>query len=150
MSDKPPRYASWTAGKLPLPELLEMKRRGEKIVMVTAYDAPSGRLADAAGVDLILATSKHNTQYLLGGYRCLFFAQMDALGLSRYSPVVGYPRENPAQAFYVGQGYRYRVRTGSTEVWVHAPDRMDEGTTACIAVPRAALMLFPRDSTTLH
>jgi 3-methyl-2-oxobutanoate hydroxymethyltransferase len=31
-----------------------MKRRGEKIVMVTAYDAPSGRLADAAGVDLVL------------------------------------------------------------------------------------------------
>jgi len=54
MSDKPSRYASWTAGKLPLPELLEMKRRGEKIVMVTAYDAPAGRLADAAGVDLIL------------------------------------------------------------------------------------------------
>ena len=54
MTDKPQRYASWTAGKLPLPELLEMKRRGEKIVMVTAYDAPSARLADAAGVDLIL------------------------------------------------------------------------------------------------
>ncbi|HKI92204.1 MAG TPA: 3-methyl-2-oxobutanoate hydroxymethyltransferase [Gaiellaceae bacterium] len=54
MSDKLPRYASWTAGKLPLPELAELKRRGEKIVMVTAYDAPSGRLADAAGVDLIL------------------------------------------------------------------------------------------------
>jgi 3-methyl-2-oxobutanoate hydroxymethyltransferase len=54
MSAKPPRYASWTAGKLPLPELLEIKKRGEKIVMVTAYDAPSGRLADAAGVDLIL------------------------------------------------------------------------------------------------
>jgi len=31
-----------------------MKRRGDKIVMITAYDAPSGRLADAAGVDLIL------------------------------------------------------------------------------------------------
>jgi 3-methyl-2-oxobutanoate hydroxymethyltransferase len=54
VSDKPPRYASWTAGKVPLPELLELKRRREKIVMVTAYDAPSGRLADAAGVDLIL------------------------------------------------------------------------------------------------
>ena len=51
---KPQRYASWTAGKLPLPELREMKRRGEKIVMVTAYDAPGGRLADAAGIDLIL------------------------------------------------------------------------------------------------
>jgi 3-methyl-2-oxobutanoate hydroxymethyltransferase len=51
---KPQRYASWTAGKLPLPELAEMKRRGDKIVMVTAYDAPSGRLADTAGVDLVL------------------------------------------------------------------------------------------------
>ena len=54
MTEKPQRYASWTAGKVPLPELVEMKRRNEKIVMVTAYDAPSGRLADAAGVDLIL------------------------------------------------------------------------------------------------
>ncbi len=51
---KPPQYASWTHGKLPLPELIEMKRRGQKIVMVTAYDAPGGRLADAAGVDIIL------------------------------------------------------------------------------------------------
>ena len=54
MSETPKRYASWTAGKLPLPELAEMKRRGDRIVMVTAYDAPSGRLADAAGVDVIL------------------------------------------------------------------------------------------------
>jgi 3-methyl-2-oxobutanoate hydroxymethyltransferase len=41
-------------GKLTLPELVQMKRRGDRIVMVTAYDAPSGRLADAAGADLIL------------------------------------------------------------------------------------------------
>jgi 3-methyl-2-oxobutanoate hydroxymethyltransferase len=51
---KPPSYASWTHGKLPLTEIAEMKRRGQKIVMVTAYDAPGGRLADAAGVDIIL------------------------------------------------------------------------------------------------
>jgi 3-methyl-2-oxobutanoate hydroxymethyltransferase len=31
-----------------------MKRRGEKITVVTAYDAPSARLADAADVDMIL------------------------------------------------------------------------------------------------
>jgi len=31
-----------------------MKRRGQKIVMVTAYDAPGARLADEAGIDLIL------------------------------------------------------------------------------------------------
>jgi 3-methyl-2-oxobutanoate hydroxymethyltransferase len=51
---KPPSYASWTHGKLPLTEVAEMKGRGQKIVMVTAYDAPGGRLADAAGVDIIL------------------------------------------------------------------------------------------------
>ncbi len=42
------------AGKLPLPELVEMKRRGEKISVVTAYDAPAALLADRAGVELIL------------------------------------------------------------------------------------------------
>ncbi len=41
-------------GKLPITDLAAMKLRGEKIVMVTAYDAPSGRLADDAGIDLVL------------------------------------------------------------------------------------------------
>ena len=49
-----PAPATPAPGKLPLPELAEMKRRGEPIVMVTAYDAPGGRLADAAGVDVVL------------------------------------------------------------------------------------------------
>ncbi|HEY2938318.1 MAG TPA: 3-methyl-2-oxobutanoate hydroxymethyltransferase [Gaiellaceae bacterium] len=53
MTEKP-RYASWTHGKLPLTELAELKRRGQKIAMVTAYDFPSGRIADAAGVELVL------------------------------------------------------------------------------------------------
>jgi 3-methyl-2-oxobutanoate hydroxymethyltransferase len=43
-----------TAGKLPLTDLADMKSRRERIVMVTAYDYPSGRLADAAGVDIVL------------------------------------------------------------------------------------------------
>ena len=40
--------------KLPLTELAEMKRDGRPIVMVTAYDYPSGRLADAAGMEVVL------------------------------------------------------------------------------------------------
>ena len=43
-----------TDGKLPLTELGDMKSRGEPIVMVTAYDYPSGRIADAAGIDVVL------------------------------------------------------------------------------------------------
>src|SRR4029079_11721843 len=42
------------AGKLPLPELLAMKQRGDKIVMVTAYDAPGARFAEDAGIDIVL------------------------------------------------------------------------------------------------
>jgi 3-methyl-2-oxobutanoate hydroxymethyltransferase len=56
MSTRPrtPAPATPAPGKLPLPELAELKRRGDKIVMVTAYDAPAARLADEAGVELIL------------------------------------------------------------------------------------------------
>ena len=44
------------ASRLPmtLPRLIEKKRLGEPIVMVTAYDYPSARAAEAAGVDLVL------------------------------------------------------------------------------------------------
>ena len=34
-------------------DFAQMKRDGKKIVMVTAYDAPSARLADEAGVDIV-------------------------------------------------------------------------------------------------
>jgi len=37
-----------------LPRLAEMKRQGEAIVMVTAYDFPSGEIVDAAGADIVL------------------------------------------------------------------------------------------------
>jgi len=40
--------------KRSLPELAAMKQRGEKIAVVTAYDAPSARLADATDIDVIL------------------------------------------------------------------------------------------------
>jgi 3-methyl-2-oxobutanoate hydroxymethyltransferase len=40
--------------RVTLPLLLEMKQRGERIAMVTVYDAPSARLADEAGLDLLL------------------------------------------------------------------------------------------------
>jgi 3-methyl-2-oxobutanoate hydroxymethyltransferase len=42
------------ATKLSLAELPEKKARGERLVMVTAYDHPGARLADGAGVDIIL------------------------------------------------------------------------------------------------
>ena len=40
--------------KVSLTDLAEKKARGERIVMVTAYDYPTARLADQAGLDLVL------------------------------------------------------------------------------------------------
>ena len=37
-----------------IPGVLELKRAGRPIVMVTAYDYPSARAAEAAGVDIVL------------------------------------------------------------------------------------------------
>jgi 3-methyl-2-oxobutanoate hydroxymethyltransferase len=41
-------------GKLTLPEVAQMKQRDEKIVMVTAYDAPGARFAEDAEIDILL------------------------------------------------------------------------------------------------
>ncbi|MEX2158602.1 MAG: 3-methyl-2-oxobutanoate hydroxymethyltransferase [Dehalococcoidia bacterium] len=42
------------ASRVTATELRAMKRRGERIAMLTAYDFPSARLVDNAGIDVIL------------------------------------------------------------------------------------------------
>ena len=49
-----PQYGSDAARKLPIGELAQAKRDGRPLVMITAYDYPSGRVAERAGVDLVL------------------------------------------------------------------------------------------------
>ncbi len=58
-------------------------------------------LMEAAGIDVLLVTSKHNVQYLLGGYRFIFFSAMDAIGHSRYLPVLAYMRGAPERTGYI-------------------------------------------------
>ncbi|MDQ2853725.1 MAG: 3-methyl-2-oxobutanoate hydroxymethyltransferase [Chloroflexota bacterium] len=45
---------SQVPAKLAITELVEMKRQGTRIAMVTAYDAAGARLAEAAGMDIVL------------------------------------------------------------------------------------------------
>ena len=56
MSTRPrtPAPGAPAPGKLPITELATLVERRQPIVMITAYDAPSGRLADEAGADLVL------------------------------------------------------------------------------------------------
>ncbi len=55
-----------------------------------------------ADIDALLVTSKHNVQYLTGGHRFFWFDYMDAVGVSRYLPVLLYFPGRPEQTLYVG------------------------------------------------
>src|ERR671916_149901 len=60
---------------LALPEIGAMKRAGTKIVMVTAYDHPSARLASEAGIELILVGDSAGNNVL--GYQTTVPVSMD-------------------------------------------------------------------------
>ncbi|MGB8630110.1 MAG: Xaa-Pro peptidase family protein [Xanthobacteraceae bacterium] len=71
------------------------------------------RLMDDAGMDVLLVTSKHNVQYLLGGHRAFFFESMDAMGLSRYLPVFLYVKGEPQKTAFFGhrmENYQNEVK----------------------------------------
>ena len=50
--------------KVTAPRIVEMKRRGELITAVTAYDFPTARLADEAGVEILLVGDSLGTVVL--------------------------------------------------------------------------------------
>jgi len=84
------------------------------------------RLMDDAGIDVLLATSKHNVQYLLGGHRSFFFESMDAMGVTRYLPVVVYAKGAPEKAGYFGhrmEGYQ----TALKPFWVSETNTKSSG-----------------------
>jgi 3-methyl-2-oxobutanoate hydroxymethyltransferase len=77
MSSRPAIQTPSDAGALPmtLPRLIEKKRLGDPIVMVTAYDYPSARAAQAAGVDLVLVGDSAATTML--GYNATTPVELD-------------------------------------------------------------------------
>jgi Xaa-Pro aminopeptidase len=82
---------------------------------------------EEAGIDVLCASSKHNVQYLLGGHRAFFFESMDAMGLSRYLPVLVYPRGQREKAGYFG----HRMETYQREndpFWVSESQTNSSGT----------------------
>jgi len=86
------------------------------------------RLMDESGIDVVLATSKHNVQYLLGGHRANFFDVMDATGVTRYLPVLIYPKGAPEKAVYVGhrlEGFQHQAKP----LWTPVTDTTSNGST---------------------
>ena len=60
-----------------LPQLAEMKRTGEPIVMITAYDYPSAQVAEEAGVDIVLVGDSAANVVL--GYSSTVTVSMDEM-----------------------------------------------------------------------
>ncbi len=75
------------------------------------------RLMDEQGFDVLLVTSKHNVQYLLGGHRAFFFESMDAMGLSRYLPVFVYAKGEPQKSGFFGHRME-KFQNENTPFWV--------------------------------
>ncbi|MET3905828.1 Xaa-Pro aminopeptidase [Bradyrhizobium sp. S3.3.6] len=67
-------------------------------------------LMEEAGIDVLLTTSKHNVQYLLGGHRAFFFDYKDAIGTSRYLPIVIYFRGELEKTAFFGTGLESHQR----------------------------------------
>jgi Xaa-Pro aminopeptidase len=118
---------------------MSMIERQSPAIRSIPFDA--GRLdglMDNAGIDVLIATSKHNVQYLLGGHRALFFDYMDAMGLSRYLPAMVYPKGAPDQAAYIG----HRLETFQHEVkplWVERTETKSSGSVDAIEKAASAM-----------
>src|SRR4051812_50230348 len=90
-----------------LPRLAEMKQKGAPIVMVTAYDFPSAKVAEEAGVDIVLVGDT---------------AAMVVLGYEATTPVG--MDEMVTMAAAVRRGPRTPVLIGDQPVGSHErPDR---------------------------
>lgn len=93
------------------------------------------KLLDDAGIDVLVATSKHNIQYLLGGYRFFFFDTMDAAGVSRYLPALVYQKGKPENTAYIGCAMEsYEKDLG--KFW---PPGLDLGATGSVTTAERAL-----------
>ena len=90
-------------------------------------------LMERAEIDTLLITSKHNIQYLLGGYRFFFCDYSDAIGVSRYLPILVYPKGRPFEASYVGQAMESAERENGA-FWMAKVDTTTWGSPQAMSI----------------
>jgi Xaa-Pro aminopeptidase len=109
-----------------------MNIRSADLALTIPFDTKKlDDMLEQAGIDVLIATSKHNVGYLLGGYRFFFFETMDAIGINRYLPVFIYARGHADRSVFIGnklEGFekqlnRFWTRVAETS-WMTGPEAM--------------------------
>ena len=112
-------------GRIGIPQLLEMKREGERIGMLTAYDYPTARILDRAGVDVMLVGDSLGMVVL--GYESTVFVTLEDM-IHHIKAVV----RGTERAFVIGD-LPFGSYNESPEQAVHSANRLiKEG--GCAAV----------------
>src|SRR5258708_37871621 len=109
-----------------------MNNRSANVASTIPFDTKKlDDLLEQAGIDVLIATSKHNVGYLLGGYRFFFFETMDAIGINRYLPVFIYAKGHADRSVFIGnklEGFEKQLNrfwTGVAETsWMTGPEAM--------------------------
>ena len=97
---------------------------------------------DAAGIDVLVVNSKHNIQYLLGGHRHPFFDINDAIGVSRYLPLLIYHKGKPDRTLYTASRNEKDAlsnRRDKAGLWVPQVEVKSSGTLDAMALAVAHL-----------
>ncbi len=128
MSTRPrtPGHGAPAPGKLPITDLVAMKESGSPIAMITAYDAPSGRLADAAGADVILVGDSAAMTVL--GHDSTVPATMEEMLVLTRAVTRGARRplvvaDMPFGSFQVSDELAVTTRSGSSRTLALTPSR---------------------------
>jgi Xaa-Pro aminopeptidase len=80
------------------------------------------RLMGDAGLDLLLASTRHNVRYLTGGYYYHFHVNATRMGQTQYLPFVGVPRGRAGDAFFVCRAEE-RGQVDAAVPWI--PNRVE-------------------------
>lgn len=109
------------------------------------FDVPKlTRLMADAGLDLLLASTRHNVRYLTGGYYYHFHSRAQRMGLSQYLPFVGLPAACLAEAFFVCRPEE-RPQVEAAAPWIARLVEALRGTASAAAVAAEAVQRLGLD-----
>jgi Xaa-Pro aminopeptidase len=100
---------------------------GARALRIPFDAARLDRLLEESKIDVVLVCSRHNIQYLLGGYRFFFFDRHDGIQTSRYLPLLIYQKGHPERTTYVAySAERFEIDNGM--IWAPRAEGTTRGT----------------------